>query len=69
MRVLGTEMPQMTFLKSSLYIRYIYIYLFIYLTAIGLTLGGSGTVHIYTQYTEYRERNIHNNKKLNTHNK
>jgi hypothetical protein len=26
----------------------------IYLTAIGLTPGGSGTVHIYTQYTEYR---------------
>jgi hypothetical protein len=27
-----------------------------------LTPGGSSTVHIYTQ-TEYRERNIHNNKK------
>jgi hypothetical protein len=27
----------------------------IYLTAIGLTTGGSGTVHIYTQYTEYRD--------------
>jgi hypothetical protein len=27
----------------------------IYLTAIGLTPGGSGTVHIYTQYTEYRD--------------
>jgi hypothetical protein len=26
----------------------------IYLTATGLTPGGSGTVHIYTQYTEYR---------------
>jgi hypothetical protein len=30
------------------------IYDMIYLTAIGLTPGGSGTVHIYTQYTEYR---------------
>jgi fucose permease len=27
----------------------------IYLTAIGLTPGGSGTVNIYTQYTEYRD--------------
>jgi hypothetical protein len=40
----------------------------IYLTAIGLTPGGSGTVHIYRQYTEYTERNIHNIKKLNIHN-
>jgi hypothetical protein len=43
----------------------------IYLTAIGLTPGGSGTVNIYTQYTEYRDgtyitlkRNIHNIKIL-----
>jgi hypothetical protein len=35
-----------------------------YFTAIGLTLGGSSTAHIYTkQYTEYRKRNIHNNQK------
>jgi hypothetical protein len=34
----------------SLYMRYI-----IYFTAIGLTPGGSGTVNIYTQYTEYRD--------------
>jgi hypothetical protein len=27
----------------------------IYLTAIGLAPGGSGTVHMYTQYTEYRD--------------
>jgi hypothetical protein len=27
----------------------------IYLTATGLTPGGSGTLHIYTQYTEYRD--------------
>jgi len=38
------------------------------LTAIGLTPGGSGTVRIYTQYTEQHnetectEQNIHNNK-------
>ena len=39
------------------------------LTAIGLTRGGSGTVHIYTQTqyteqhneTEYTEQNIHKN--------
>jgi hypothetical protein len=38
---------------------------YMYLTAIGLTPGGSSTVHIYTkQYTEYRERNIHNNQKV-----
>ena len=37
----------------------------IYLAAIGLTPGGSGTAHIYTQqYTEYKERNIHNNHKI-----
>jgi hypothetical protein len=36
--------------------------LYIYLTAVGLTPGGSSTVHIYTQHTEYRERNICNNK-------
>jgi hypothetical protein len=41
----------------------------LYLTAIGLTPGGSSTVHItHKQYTEqhneteYTERNIHNNK-------
>ena len=28
----------------------------IYLTAIGLTPGGSSTVHIYTQYTEQHNR-------------
>jgi hypothetical protein len=39
----------------------------IYLTAIGLTPDGSGTVHIYTQYTEYRELNIHNIKKIYIH--
>ena len=37
----------------------------IYLAAIGLTPGGSSTAHIYTQqYTEYKERNIHNNHKI-----
>jgi hypothetical protein len=35
---------------------------YLFLTAIGLTPGGSSTVHIYThkQYTEYRERNARN---------
>jgi hypothetical protein len=28
---------------------YIYIYIYIYITAVGLTLGGSSTSHIYTQ--------------------
>jgi len=39
------------------------------LNSIGLTAGGSSTVHIYTQTihrttyeTEYTEQNIHNNK-------
>jgi len=40
------------------------------LTAIGLTSGGSSTVHIYTQTiyieqhneTDFTEQNIHNNK-------
>jgi len=44
-----------------------YINLDIYLlTAIGLTPGGSNTVHIYTQTihrtTQYTEQNIHDNK-------
>ena len=53
-------------------------YWYILLNAIGLTPGGSSTVHIYTQtiskttqliwesygpkYTEYTERNIYNSK-------
>jgi hypothetical protein len=41
------------------------IYIYIYLTAVGLTPSGSGTVHIYTQNnTGYRERNLHNNQKI-----
>jgi hypothetical protein len=39
----------------------------IYLTAIGLTPGGSGTVQIYTQYTEYRDGTHIIFKKLNIH--
>jgi hypothetical protein len=45
-----------------------YIYIYIYITAIGLTPGGSSTAHIYTQYTEkgtyitINKLNIHNNK-------
>jgi hypothetical protein len=40
------------------------IFIYLYLAAIGLTPGGSSTAHIYTkQYTEYRQRNIRNNKK------
>jgi len=45
------------------------IFLVYLLTAVGLTPGGSSTVHIYTQAihkqqneTEYLEWNIHNNK-------
>jgi hypothetical protein len=37
-------------------------YYYFFKTAIGLTPGGSSTSHVYTQ-TEYRERNIHNNRK------
>jgi hypothetical protein len=37
----------------------------IYFTTIGLTPGGSSTVHIDTQTVhKYTERNIHNNKKM-----
>jgi hypothetical protein len=39
-----------------------------YLTAIGLTPGGSGTIHIYIQYTEYRDGTYITLKKLNIHN-
>jgi hypothetical protein len=41
----------------------------IYLPAVGLTPVGNITVQIYTkQYTEYKERNIQNNKKVDIHN-
>jgi hypothetical protein len=59
-------------LKLTLYRVWFDIYL---LTVIGLTPGGSSTVHIYRthkQYTErqneteYTERNIHNNKNIST---
>jgi hypothetical protein len=40
----GAEAPK----HIDIYI-YIYKYIYLYLTAIGLTPGGSGTVHIYTQ--------------------
>jgi hypothetical protein len=40
----------------------------VYLTAIWLTPGGSGTVHIYTQYTEYRDGTYITLKKLNINN-
>ena len=36
----------------------------IYFTAIGLTPGGSNTVHLHTEQhnkKEYPERNVHNN--------
>jgi hypothetical protein len=39
---------------------YIYIYIYIYiLTAIGLTPGGSSTVHIYTQTVHRIQRTEH----------
>jgi hypothetical protein len=38
----------------------------IYLTAIGLTSGGSSTVHIYTQ-TTHRTEHIHKSKKIRTY--
>jgi hypothetical protein len=38
---------------------YIYIYIYIYLTAIGLTPGGSSTVHIYTHKKYIEQHNRH----------
>jgi hypothetical protein len=38
---------------------YIYIYLYLYLTAVGLTPGGSSTVHIYTQTVHRIQRTEH----------
>jgi hypothetical protein len=38
------------------------MYIYLFLTAIRLTPGGSSTVHIYTQ-TVHREQHAHNNKK------
>jgi hypothetical protein len=49
-------------------------YIYIYIYTVGLTLGGSSTVHIYTNNTQNTESrtyiinkklNIHNNKKIN----
>jgi hypothetical protein len=50
---------------------YIYVYIFItyifiyFLTAVWLAPGGSSTVHIYTQYIEYREQCM--NREQNVH--
>jgi hypothetical protein len=41
---------------------YYYYHHHYYLTAFGLTAGGS-SIHLHTQYTEYRGRNTHNNYK------
>ena len=38
---------------------YIFIYLYLLLTAIGLTPGGSSTVHIYTQTVHRTTQTIH----------
>ena len=38
---------------------YIYIYLYLLLTTIGLTPGGSSTVHIYTQTVHRTTQTIH----------
>jgi len=39
--------------------------MYIYLTANGLTPGGSSTATFtHQQYTEYKERNIHSNHKM-----
>jgi hypothetical protein len=45
------------------------MYDMIYLTAVGLTPGGSSKVHIYTHHTQNTEKGIYITiKKLNTHN-
>jgi hypothetical protein len=44
------------------YYYYYCCYYYYYLTAIGLTPSGS-SIHLHTQYTEYRARNTHNNYK------
>jgi hypothetical protein len=54
---------------ASLWVKMWYIYVCVcvcvYLTAVGLTPGGSNTVHIYTPTVHrIQRRNIHNNKKL-----
>jgi hypothetical protein len=52
--------------KNWNYYYYYYYYYYLFLTAIVLTPGGSSAVgYTFTNkpYTEYRERNIHKNKK------
>jgi hypothetical protein len=44
---------------QNLYDMIYMIYIYIYLTAIGLTPGGSGTVHIYTQTIHRIQRTEH----------
>jgi hypothetical protein len=46
-----------------IYCMYIYIYLFLTAIAIGLTPGGSSTVHIFTQTIHRIQKTEHNNKK------
>jgi hypothetical protein len=46
-------------------ILYIYIYLFIYLTAIGLTSGGRSTAHIYTKTINRIQRAEHTQQSQN----
>jgi uncharacterized protein YijF (DUF1287 family) len=45
----------------TIYYYYYYCYYYYYLTAIGLTAGGSSTVHIYTQTVH---RNTNNKQKI-----
>jgi hypothetical protein len=68
-RILGTFQKQCSFGNRGLFDRKIlshshlvfqgFIYIYIYLTAIGLTPGGSSTVHIYTQTTHRIQRTEH----------
>jgi hypothetical protein len=58
----ATRLAQLIFFCEKT--RNIFMYIYLFLTAIGLTPGGSSTLHFtHKLHTEYRERKIHNNKK------
>jgi hypothetical protein len=57
--ILPVRLSTRFFPKIIIYLFIYYIYIYIFLTAIGLTPGGSSTVHIYTQIIHRIQRTEH----------
>jgi hypothetical protein len=58
---LQQQTVQSTLLKQPVFDVYFQLHIMIYLTAIGLTPGGSSTVHIYTQIIHRTTQSTQNN--------